>query len=166
MTIYSLEVLVFLFGTSLLFHVQFKLLLLDLHTGFSRGRSGGMLFPSLPEFSTVSCDPHSQRLWRSPTSYVFHEITYNVFIICLVHNQHFISTSCYFLGLCVSFSAKFSPAYPTPISILFLLCQVASVFDLRSISWFTRYLFIYRLLPVFSISMTIFFIPRSFTEFF
>ena len=40
MTIYSLDVLLFLFGTSLLFHVQFYLLLPDLHTDFSRGRSG------------------------------------------------------------------------------------------------------------------------------
>ena len=39
MTIYSLDVLLFLFGTSLLFHVQFSLLLPDLHTDFSRGRS-------------------------------------------------------------------------------------------------------------------------------
>ena len=37
----------------------------DLHTDFSRGRSGGLVFPSLSEFSTVSCDPHSQRLWYS-----------------------------------------------------------------------------------------------------
>ena len=41
------------------------LLLLDLHTDFSGGRSGGMVFPSLSEFSTVCCDPHSQRLWHS-----------------------------------------------------------------------------------------------------
>ena len=34
-------------------------LLLDLHTGFSRGRSGGLVFPSLSEFSTVYCDPHN-----------------------------------------------------------------------------------------------------------
>ena len=34
------------------------MLLLDLHTGFSRGRSGGLIFPSLEEFSTVYCDPH------------------------------------------------------------------------------------------------------------
>ena len=34
----------------------------DLHTGFSRGRSGGLVFPSPSEFSTVYCDPHSQRL--------------------------------------------------------------------------------------------------------
>ena len=34
----------------------------DLHTNFSRGRSGGLVFPSLSEFSTVYCDPHSQRL--------------------------------------------------------------------------------------------------------
>ena len=53
MTIYSLDILLSLFGTSLLFHVQFSLLFPDLHTGFSRGRSGGLVFPSLPEFSTV-----------------------------------------------------------------------------------------------------------------
>ena len=35
MTIYSLDVLLFLFGTSLLFYVQFELLLPDLHTDFS-----------------------------------------------------------------------------------------------------------------------------------
>ena len=32
----------------------------DLHKGFSRGRSGGLVFSSLSEFSTVYCDPHSQ----------------------------------------------------------------------------------------------------------
>ena len=37
----------------------------DLHTDFSRGRSGGLGFSSLEEFSTVYCDPHSQRLWHS-----------------------------------------------------------------------------------------------------
>ena len=42
-----------------------KLSLPDLHIGFSRGRSGGLVFPSLSEFSTVYCDPHSQRLWHS-----------------------------------------------------------------------------------------------------
>ena len=53
MTIYSLDVLLFLFGTSLLFHVQFQLLLLDLHTDFSGGKSGALVLPSLEEFSTV-----------------------------------------------------------------------------------------------------------------
>ena len=57
MTIYSLDVLLFLFGTSLLIHVLFQLLLLDLHTDFSGCRSGGLVFPSLSEFSTVYCDP-------------------------------------------------------------------------------------------------------------
>ena len=33
---------------------------LDLHTGFSGGRAGGLVVPSLSEFSTVCCDPHSQ----------------------------------------------------------------------------------------------------------
>ena len=32
-----------------------------MHTDFSRGRLGGLVFPSLSEFSTVCCDPHSQR---------------------------------------------------------------------------------------------------------
>ena len=53
MTIYSLDVFLSQFRTSLLFHVQFYLLLLDLHTDFSGGRSGGLVFPSLSEFSTV-----------------------------------------------------------------------------------------------------------------
>ena len=65
MTIYSLDVLLSGFGTSLLFHVQFSLLLPGLHTDFSGGRSGGLVFPSLSEFSTVYGDPHSQRLWHS-----------------------------------------------------------------------------------------------------
>ena len=30
----------------------------DLHIGFSRGRSGVLVFPSLEEFSTVYYDPH------------------------------------------------------------------------------------------------------------
>ena len=38
------------------------MLLLDVHTDFSRGRSGALVFPSLSEFSTVCCEPHSQRL--------------------------------------------------------------------------------------------------------
>ena len=62
MTIYSLDVLFFLHGTSLLFHVQFYLWLPDLRRDFSRGRSGGLIFPTLSEFSTVYCEPHSQRL--------------------------------------------------------------------------------------------------------
>ena len=35
-------------------------MLLDLHTDFSGGRSGGLVFPSLEEFSTVCCDPHKR----------------------------------------------------------------------------------------------------------
>ena len=61
-TIYNLDVFLSLFGASLLFDVQFQLLLLDLATEFSGGRSGGLVFPSLEEFSTVCCDPHSQSL--------------------------------------------------------------------------------------------------------
>ena len=32
----------------------------DQHIGFSRGRSGGLVFPSLSQFSTVCGDPQSQ----------------------------------------------------------------------------------------------------------
>ena len=53
MTTHSLDVLLSLFGTSLFFRVQFSLFLLGLHTDFSRGRSGGLVFPSLSEFSRV-----------------------------------------------------------------------------------------------------------------
>ena len=52
MSIYSLDVLLSLFGAILLFYVQFSLLLPDLHTGFSRDRSGGLVFPYLSEFFT------------------------------------------------------------------------------------------------------------------
>ena len=62
MTRYTLDVLFSQFGTSLLFHVQFKLLLPDLHTDFSRGRPAGLVFPSLWEFSTFFGDPNSQKL--------------------------------------------------------------------------------------------------------
>ena len=34
----------------------------NVHTDFWGGRSGDLVFPSLEEFSTVCCDPHSQRL--------------------------------------------------------------------------------------------------------
>ena len=36
----------------------------ELHTDFSGGRSSGLVVPSIEEFSTVCCDPHSQRLWH------------------------------------------------------------------------------------------------------
>ena len=44
------------------------MLLPDLHTDFTRGRSGGQVFPSLSEFPTVYCDPHGQRLSHSQWS--------------------------------------------------------------------------------------------------
>ena len=51
------------FATSLLFHVWFYLLLLDLHTDFSGSRSGGLVFPSLKEFSTACCDHTEALVW-------------------------------------------------------------------------------------------------------
>ena len=42
-----------------------RLYIVTLLIGFSRHSSGGLVFPSLSEFSTVYCDPHSERLWHS-----------------------------------------------------------------------------------------------------
>ena len=40
------------------------MLLPDLQTCFSRGKTGGLVFPSPSEFSTVYCDPHCQGFGR------------------------------------------------------------------------------------------------------
>ena len=66
-------------------------------TGFSRGRSDDLVFPSLSEFSTVYCDPHSQRLWHSQES----------------RNRCFVGTLCFFydpadVGNLISGSSAFS----------------------------------------------------------
>ena len=63
MTIHSLDVLLFLFGISLLFHVQFYMLLPDLHIGFSRGRSGALVFPSLSEFYWKCANEKGQQMF-------------------------------------------------------------------------------------------------------
>ena len=55
------------------------MLLLELYTGFAGGRSGG---PSPSEFSTVYCDPHSQRLEHSRGS----------------RSRCFLEMSCFFYG--------------------------------------------------------------------
>ena len=47
---YILDVLLSQFGTSLLFHVQFQLFLLDLHIDFSGGMSGGLVFHVFQNF--------------------------------------------------------------------------------------------------------------------
>ena len=50
MTIYSFDVLLSLLGIRLLCHVEFSLLFLDLHTDFSGGGSGGLVFYLLNNF--------------------------------------------------------------------------------------------------------------------
>ena len=52
----KLDILLSQFVTSLLFHVQFSLFLFDQHTDFSRGRSGGLVFPffkNFPQFVVI-----------------------------------------------------------------------------------------------------------------
>ena len=56
MTIYSLDLLLVLFGTSLLFHVQFELLLPDLHTDFLKAGQVVWyphLFKNFPQFIVI-----------------------------------------------------------------------------------------------------------------
>ena len=60
MTIYSLDILLSRFGTSLLFHVQMELLLLVPHTDASQGRSSGLIVPPLEEFFIVCCNSYGQ----------------------------------------------------------------------------------------------------------
>ena len=68
MTIHSLDVLLSQFGTNLLLISSSNCCFLTCITNFSRGRSGGLVFPSLEEFSTVCCDLHNERLWHSQWS--------------------------------------------------------------------------------------------------
>ena len=51
------------------------MLLLDLHTDFSRGRSDGLVILSLSEFSTVCCDPHSFGIVNKAELGVFLELS-------------------------------------------------------------------------------------------
>ena len=57
MTVYSLDVLLFLFGTSLLFHVQFQLLLPELHIQVSQEAGRVVLyshlFQNFPQFIVI-----------------------------------------------------------------------------------------------------------------
>ena len=56
MTIYSFDVLLSLFGTSLLFHVQFSLLLPDLHTDPQKAGQVvwySRLFQNFPQFVLI-----------------------------------------------------------------------------------------------------------------
>ena len=64
MKIYRLDILLSQFWTSPC-SVSSSNCCFLLHTDFSGGRSGGLVFPSLEEFSTIDCDPLSQRLWCS-----------------------------------------------------------------------------------------------------
>ena len=53
---YNLDILLSRFGTSLLFHIQFQMLLSDLHTGFSGGRLGvwySHLFQNFSQFVVI-----------------------------------------------------------------------------------------------------------------
>ena len=111
MAIYSTDILLFLVGTSLFYHVQFWLFLPDLHKDFSRGRSGGLVFPSLSEFSTVCCDSHNQWLWHSKKG----------------RSRCFLELCCFFddppdVGNLISGSSDFSKSSLNIWKFLFMYC--------------------------------------------
>ena len=97
MTIYSLDILLSQFWTSPLFHVWFWLLLLDLHTDFSEGRKGGLVFSYLKEL---------------PTDFVIHRVKGFV-IVNKAEVDVFLELSCFFddptdVGNLISGSSAFS----------------------------------------------------------
>ena len=72
-------------------------MLADLHTDFSGGRLGGLVFPSLSEFSTVCCNPLNQRFG----------------IVNKAEIDVFLELSCFFddpvdVGILISGSSAFS----------------------------------------------------------
>ena len=81
-----------------------KVLLPDLHTDFSGGRSGGLVFPSLSEFSTVCCDTHSQRLWNSQWSKIDAFLEFSCFLDNPTHVGNLISGSSAFSWILEVFS--------------------------------------------------------------
>ena len=130
MTIYSLDVLCFLVGTSLLFHVQFLLLLSDLHIGFSRGRSGGLVFPSqnCPQFIVIHTVKGFSIVNEAEVD-IFLEFSWFFYNTMDVGNL--ISDSSAFLNqACTSGSSWFTYCWslaPRILSITFLACEMSAV---------------------------------------
>ena len=94
-------------------------MLADLHTDFSRGRSGGLVFPSLEEFSTVYCDPHSQGFG----------------IVSKVEIDVFLELSCFFddpvdVGNLISGSSAFSKTSLNFFPDVHSSCIAAAWYDL------------------------------------
>ena len=58
-----------------------------LHTYFSGGRSGGLVFPSLEEFSTVCCDPHIEKARECQKNIYFCFTEYTKAFDCVDHNK-------------------------------------------------------------------------------
>ena len=96
----------------------------NLHTGFSRVRSGSLVFPSLSEFSTVYYDPHSQRHINKAEIDVFLELSCFfddpadvgnlIWFFCLFKNQ---LEHLEFRGSCI---AEF-------LSITLLACEMCAI---------------------------------------
>ena len=69
----------------------------DLHTGFSRGRSGGLVFPSLSEFSTVIVihtvkdvgivNKQKKMLFWNSLAFSMIQWLFDLWFLCLFQNQ-------------------------------------------------------------------------------
>ena len=107
------------------------MLLPELHIGFSRGRSDGLVFPSLPEFSTVYFDPHSQRLWHSQESRNRCFFQLSCFFDDPADVGNLISGSSVFLKLaCTSGSSRFTYGWSLAwriLSITLLICELSAI---------------------------------------
>ena len=100
-------------------------------TDFSGGRSGGLVFPSLYEFSTVCCDPQSQRLQCSQWSKVDVFLEFPCFFYDPADVGNLISSSSAFLKSSLNIW-KFSThvvlkTVLKDLSITLLACEMSTI---------------------------------------
>ena len=106
----------------------------DLHTDFSRGRSGGLVFPSLSEFSTVYCDPHiSSVKYSQILMVIMHSVLLGflgVFCIIQLDYTSLISSSNFLVAyLGFSMYSIIEKAREFQKNIYFCFIDYAKVFD-------------------------------------
>ena len=106
------------------------LMLLDLHTDFSGGRSGGLVFPSLG-ISTVCCDPHNQRLWCSQWSRSRCFLEFSSFFYDPTDVDILVSGSSTFSkSSCIAGNSRFTYCWSLSwgiLSITLLACEMSAV---------------------------------------
>ena len=103
----------------------------DLHTGFSRGRSGDLVCPSLSEFSTVYCDPYSQRLCHSHKAEIDVFLELSCFFKDPADDDSLISGSCAFSKTSLNIWKFMVHVLLKPglenLSITLLVCEISAI---------------------------------------